>query len=73
MIQELTDTLATQPIEVFAGLVRRRLAQLGLSMVDGRVIARPDADALAAQVLAMVQAAVSTRLADRPGDALRVL
>jgi hypothetical protein len=73
VIQELADTLETQPIEAFATLVRRQLAQLGLSMVDGRVIARPDADALAAQVLAMVRSALAGQLAERPGDALRVI
>lgn len=73
VLQELADTLETQPIEAFATLLRRWLAQLGLSMVDGRVVARPDADALAAQVLAMVKAAISAQLAERPGDALRVL
>jgi len=41
-------------------------------MVDGRV-ARPEAEALAAQVVALVRDRVLGRLAERPGDALRVL
>jgi hypothetical protein len=73
VIQELSDTLATQPIEAFLRLLRRGLGQLGLAMRDGRVIARPEADALTADVLALVKAALSAQLADRPADALRVL
>lgn len=64
--------LETQPIEAFAALLRRRLGQLGVCLVDGRVIARAEADALAAQALAVARRALG-ELADRPGDALRVL
>jgi hypothetical protein len=73
VIQELTDALDSQPIEVFAAALHRRLQQLGVCLVDGRVIARAEADALAAEVLALARRAVQTALADRPGDALRVL
>lgn len=72
MIHELVTALETQPIEAFAGLLRRRLGQLGVCLVDGRVIARAEADALAAQALAVARRALG-ELADRPGDALRVL
>jgi hypothetical protein len=72
VIHELVTALETQPIEAFAGLLRRRLGQLGVCLVDGRVIARAEADALAAQVLAVARRALG-ELADRPGDALRVL
>ena len=70
---ELTGALAVQPIEMSSRLVRRRLGQLGACLVDGRVIARADAEALAARLLAVVQAAFAGALAERPGDALRVL
>jgi hypothetical protein len=72
VIQELVTALETQPIEAFAGLLRRRLGQLGVCLVDGRVIARADADALAAEALAVARRALGA-LPDRPGDALRVL
>lgn len=73
VIQELVDTLQTQPIEAFSALLRRRLAQLAVCMADGRVIARAEADALAARVLDVAQRALAGELAERPGDALRVL
>ena len=72
MIQALEDTLETQPVEVFSQLLRRHLVQLGVGMADDRVVARADADALAAQVLGVARRAVA-RLAAQPGDALRVL
>jgi hypothetical protein len=72
VIQELTTALEIQPIEAFSALLRRRLEQLGVCLVDGRVIARAEADALAAQALAVASRAIGA-LADRPGDALRML
>jgi len=72
VIHELVTALETQPIEAFVAMLRRRLGQLGVCLVDGRVIARPEADALAAEVLAVARRALGA-LADRPGDALRVL
>lgn len=72
MIHELVTALETQPIEAFAALLRRRLGELGVCLVDGRVIARAEADGLAAEALAVARRALG-ELADRPGDALRVL
>jgi hypothetical protein len=72
VIQALEDTLETQPIELFSRLLRRHLTQLGVGMAEGRVIPRAEADALAAQVLGVARRAVR-QLAERPGDALRVL
>ncbi|HEX3766334.1 MAG TPA: hypothetical protein VHW23_46900, partial [Kofleriaceae bacterium] len=72
MIHELVTALETQPIEAFAALLRRRLGQLGVCLVDGRVIARADAAALTAEAFAVARRALGG-LADRPGDALRVL
>jgi hypothetical protein len=72
VVDDLTRSFATAPIEVFVGALRARLQQLAVSMVDGRVVARAEADALAAQVIALVRGALG-ELAERPADALRVL
>jgi hypothetical protein len=72
MIEELTQAFETASSEAFVGTLRGRLQQLSVSMVDGRVIARPDADALAAQVIELVRGVLG-RLAERPADGLRVL
>jgi hypothetical protein len=72
VIHALVTALETEPIEAFARLLRRRLGELGVCLVDGRVIARVEADALAAEALAVARRALG-ELADRPGDALRVL
>jgi len=72
VIHDLVTALETQPIEAFSALVRRRLEQLGVCLVDGRVIARAEADALALDVLAVVRRAIGA-LDERPGDALRLL
>lgn len=71
-IEELTQAFETASLEAFVGVLRGRLQQLSVSMVDGRVIARPDADALAARVIELVRGVLG-RLAERPADALRVL
>lgn len=73
MIQELTQAFETSSLEAFTSVLRGRLQQLGVSMLDGRVIAKPEAEALAAQVVAVVRGLLADQLADRPGDALRVL
>jgi hypothetical protein len=73
LIDELAQSFETMPLEVFAGRLRGCLQQLGVSMVDGRVIAKPEAEALAAQVIELVRERLLGRLADRPTDALRVL
>lgn len=72
VIHELVTALETQPIDAFAGLLRRRLGELGVRLVGGRVIARAEADAFVAEALAVARRALG-ELADRPGDALRVL
>jgi hypothetical protein len=72
VIDDLVATLETQPVEAFAAQLRRRLGQLGVCLVDGRVIARSEADALVRQVLDVARHALGL-LAERPGDALRVL
>jgi len=73
VIQDLVDALASQPIETFSALLRRRLSQLAVCLLDGRVIPRAEADAVIAQALALATRAVQATLADRPGDALRLL
>src|SRR5262245_37854793 len=42
-------------------------------MADGRVIARAEADALAAEIVDVARRAVLEKLGEQPGDALRVL
>src|SRR4051812_45778786 len=73
MIEELAHSFATMPIEGFTGVLRGRLQQLGVSMVDGQVIGKPAAEALAAQVIEFVRGSLRGKLAERPADALRVL
>jgi len=72
VIHELVAALETQPIEAFSALVRRRLEQLGVCLVDGRVVARAESDALALEVLAVARRALG-ELVEHPGDALRLL
>jgi len=71
-VQDLVAALDTQPIDAFTVALRRRLEQLGVCLVDGRVIARAEADARVAEVLVVARRALDG-LADRPGDALRLL
>jgi hypothetical protein len=73
VIQELVQALETTSLEGFVAALRGRLQQLGVSMVDGRVIAKPAAEALAAQVIELVRGILVDKLAARPADALRVL
>ena len=72
MIDELARTFETGPLDVFVGALRGRLQQLSVSMVDGQVIARADAAALAARLIELVRGALAT-LGERPADAVRVL
>jgi hypothetical protein len=72
VVEDLARIFETAPVDVFVGALRGRLQQLGASMVDDRVIARPDADALAAQVIELVRGLLG-KLAERPADAVRVL
>lgn len=73
MIEELAQALEAEPFDVFVALVRKRLQELGVCLHAGRVIARPEADALAAQLIELLRGSVLGRLAERPGDALRLL
>jgi hypothetical protein len=73
VIDELALALETASLEAFVGALRGRLQQLGVSMVDGRVIDKPEAEALAAQVIELVRGALGGALAARPAEALRVL
>jgi hypothetical protein len=72
VVEDLATTFETAPLDGFLGALRRRLQQLGVNMVDGRVIAKPEADALVAQVIDLVRGVLG-KLAERPGDAVRVL
>jgi hypothetical protein len=72
VIEELARTFATASLDVFLSALRQRLQQLGVAMVDGRVVERAEADARAAEVVALVDG-VLDRLDERPADALRVL
>lgn len=72
-VTDLARLFTTGPLEVFAAALRRRLQHLGASMVDGRVVARADAEARAAQLIDLVRGPVLGALTERPGDALRVL
>ena len=73
VIAELAQAFETGPLEGFVAALRKRLSQLGVGMVDGRIVPAAEAEALAAQVIELVRESVLARLADRPGDALRVL
>ena len=73
MIEELAHAFETEPFDVFVAVLRKRVQQLGVGMLDGRVIAKLEAVALAAQLIAVVRGGVLGALAERPGDALRVL
>ena len=71
-MQDLVAQLETQPIEAFTAALRRRLEHLGVCLIDGRVVARAEADALVVEVLVVARRALGG-LSDRPGDALRLL
>jgi hypothetical protein len=73
VIEELAQTLETEPFDVFVALVRKRLQDLSVRLYAGQVIARPQAEAIAAQLLELVRGSALGRLTDRPGDALRLL
>jgi hypothetical protein len=73
VIQALALAFDTQPLDVFVGQLRRRLTELGVGMVDGKVVAADAAAALVAEVVQLVRARVTGPLAERPADALRVL
>jgi hypothetical protein len=73
LIDELAQAFETGPCDAFVAALRRRLSQLGVRMVDGRVVEQAEADAHAAGVIELVRGTVLGKLAERPGDALRVL
>lgn len=73
MIDELAQAFETGPIDVFVSALHRRLQQLGVSVVDGKVIGKHEAEALATRLLDLVRGPVLDGLAERPADALRVL
>ncbi|HEU4726854.1 MAG TPA: hypothetical protein VFT22_03165 [Kofleriaceae bacterium] len=69
---ELTHAFEASSFDDFATALRRRLQQLSVSMLDGQVIARPDAQALAARLIERVRELLE-RLVEQPAQALRVL
>jgi hypothetical protein len=73
VIDDLAHRFEAAPFDVFVAALRGRMQQLGVSMVDSRVIARGEADALSAQVIDLVRDRILGALAERPADALRVL
>ncbi|HEX4417129.1 MAG TPA: hypothetical protein VH165_04475 [Kofleriaceae bacterium] len=73
MIDELRQTFETQAFDVFVGALHRRVQHLGVCLVDGQVVERAAADALMARLVELVRGGVLVALAERPGDALRVL
>jgi hypothetical protein len=73
MMQELAQALEAEPFDVFVALVRKRLQELSVRLHAGRVITRPEAEALAVELLELVRGNVFGRLTERPGDALRLL
>jgi hypothetical protein len=72
VIAELTTSFETESFAVFLRLLNRRLQHLAVGMVDGKVVARADAEAMTAQVVQLMRV-VCGRLEERPVDALRVL
>jgi hypothetical protein len=58
----------------FAGELESRIRQLAADMVDGRLLPKPEADALRSSILELVRSEALPQLARRnPSDALRVL
>jgi hypothetical protein len=73
VIDELAQAFSTEPIEGFLRALRKRLQHLGVRLVDGQVVAKAEADALASELIGLVRGPVLGALSERPGDALRVL
>ncbi len=73
MIEDLARAFETLALDAFVGVLRQRLQQLGVRMVDGRVIDKREAAALEGQLIELVKTRVLGPLAARPADALRVL
>lgn len=72
MIDELLHAFENQTFEAFHALLHRRVQHLSVCLVDGKVVSRAEAEALAARLVARLEG-VLAQLAVRPGDALRVL
>lgn len=72
VIAELTTSFETEAFAVFLRRLNRRLQHLAVSMLDGKVLTRTDADALTGQVVQLLRV-LCGRLEERPVDALRVL
>ena len=72
MISDLTQAFEG-PFDGFLSALRKRLSQLGVRMVNDRVVPVAEADAHATEVIELMRGTVLPRLAERPGDALRVL
>ncbi|HET9625182.1 MAG TPA: hypothetical protein VFP84_27630 [Kofleriaceae bacterium] len=73
VIDELRRSFAGETFEAFLHGFRRRVQHLSVCMVDGQVIARAEAERLTGGVVDLVRDHVLGALADRPGDALRIL
>lgn len=76
MIDELERAFAAGLQAGLAGFfaqLRRQLQGLSAGLVDGRAVARAEADRVAGELIAWLAARPLPQLADRPGDALRVL
>lgn len=72
MIAELSQSFETDAFDVFVRRLDRRMQELAVCLVDGKVVARPDAQAMTAQVVQLMRVILG-RLDERPVDGLRVL
>lgn len=73
VIDELRESFAGDPFDAFANLFRRRIQHLAACLIDGEVIDRGEADRVMARVTELARDHLLVALAERPGDALRVL
>jgi hypothetical protein len=75
VIDGLRNTLAASRSSVaFVNEMEERIRQLRADMVDGRVLPKPEADALRAAMIELVRSEALRRFAERnPNDALRIL
>jgi hypothetical protein len=74
VLESLRRTLGADPPAAFIAELVQRLQQLTANVVDGQVLAAPDATELRAGILELVRVEALPRLARvNPGDALRTL
>ncbi|HEY0195568.1 MAG TPA: hypothetical protein VGC42_30855 [Kofleriaceae bacterium] len=73
MIEDLHQRFEREPFDAFVQVFHQRVQHLGVCLVDGVVIERAEADALGVRLLDLVRGRLLGALADRPGDALRLL